>query len=208
MSRVIKQFPGSSVDNPALMGQFAHALNDRYLEMFPARRGFTVEIEDKTAKKTPQWEVRVLHGKFGGTSIWIRPGIFYPQQVWVTVAPTSRFEQGLFKLAVGLALILMAPFFIAGMFQARLAFVLMIGIPIYFAATFVLVMIVTLISRMFGRLDHHFDPGLRQRILAAAGDVSLPTILQRSETPATVSSLAPDTLQALPKCSGPWPFTN
>jgi hypothetical protein len=208
MPKVTKEFPGPSVDNPALMGQFAHTLKDRFVEMFPVRRGFTVEIEDKTAKKSLQWDVRILHGKFGGTGITIKPNLFYPQQIWVTVAPTSRFQQGLFKLAVVAALVLVAPFFLAGIFQARVAFVLMICIPIFFLVAFVLVMITTLISRLFSRLDHHFDPGLRRRILAVAEDVPLPSVVQRTATPATVASLAPDTLQALPKRSGPWPFTN
>jgi hypothetical protein len=208
MPRVIKQFPGQSVDNPALMGQFACTLKERYVEMFPARRGFAVEFADRTSKKSPSWEIQILHGMFGGTKISIRPSIFIPQQVWVTVSATSRFERRLLKVAVWLALLMMVPFYIAAKLQGSSIAILLIITPMYFIVALILGTIAMLIGRLFGRLDHHFDPGLRRRILAAAGDVPLPDTLQRPETPVTVSSIPPSSFEALPKRSSPWPFTN
>jgi hypothetical protein len=123
-----------------------------------------------------------------------------------TVLPVSRFELRLTRWAVGLALILMIPFFIAGVFQTRLGFVLLVGVPIYFTLAFVLGMIAMLISRLLSRFDHHFDPAIRRRILAVAGELPLPGTLQRPEAAITLPAAPLGALQALPKRSGPWPW--
>ncbi len=207
MPSITKQFAGPSVDNPALLGQFAGILRERYAEMFPAKRGFTLEFEDKSTRKSRSWEIRILHGKFGGTNISIRPSIVRPQEVWVSVSSTSRFERRLLKVAVWIAAILAAPLFLAGALKAGSLGAMIIGAPLYFVVAFILGMIAVFIGRLFARRDHHFDPSLRLRILAVAKDTSLPTILERPEIPTPAATpISPATLEAMPKRTGPGLF--
>lgn len=207
MPSITKQFPGPSVDNPVLLGQFAGTLRERYAEMFPPRRGFTVEFEERSTKKSRSWEIRILHGKFGGTNISMRPSIVRPQEVWISVSATSRFERRLLKVAVWIAAVLAAPLFLAGALKAGSFGAMLVGAPIYFVVAFVLGMIAVSIGRLFARRDHHFDPNLRRRILALAKDTPLPTVLERPATPAPTSSpVSPITLEAQPKRTGPGIF--
>src|ERR1700694_2454116 len=103
MPSIHKEFPGPSVDNPALLGQFARTLADRYIALFPMTRGFAVELEDKTTKRTHGWEIRIFHGNLGGAEVSLSPSIAVPQEIVITVSKTSRFQRLLMKCAVGLA---------------------------------------------------------------------------------------------------------
>ncbi|HZT34401.1 MAG TPA: hypothetical protein VFA15_00665, partial [Nitrososphaera sp.] len=130
-----------------------------------------------------------------------------PQEVWVSVSSTSRFERRLLKVAVWIAAILAAPLFLAGALKAGSLGAMIIGAPLYFVVAFILGMIAVFIGRLFARRDHHFDPSLRLRILAVAKDTSLPTILERPEIPTPAATpISPATLEAMPKRTGPGLF--
>ncbi len=132
-----------------------------------------------------------------------------PQEVWVSVSATSRFERRLLKVAVWIAAILAAPLFLAGAIKAGSLGAMIVGAPLYFVAAFILGTVAVFIGRLFARRDHHFDPNLRRRILTIAKDTPLPTILERPESsavPVAATPISPGALEALPKRTGPGVF--
>jgi hypothetical protein len=172
------------VDNPALLHQFAQALARRYAEMFPAARGFVLELKENMMGKTFRgWEVVILHGFFSGVQILISPDRQTPQLIAVKVTDHSRLQQTLTKIAGILAVVLTAPVFIAGLLRGRIIFGIIVGLPVLAVLVVVLALIVHLICYLFKPLDHYFDKSTHSRILAIAGEIPLPTTLDRSGFP-------------------------
>jgi hypothetical protein len=204
VTNVYKEFPRPSVDNPALLHQFAQALARRYGEMFPAARGFVVELKENMVGKTFRgWEILILHGFYSGAQIAISPDRRTPQLITVKVTDASRLEQMLTKIAGILALVITAPIFLAAILRARIVFALIVCIPIFFVLVAVLSVIVLIICRLFRPLDHFFDKNTQSRILAVANQIPLPTTLDRSNFP-TPPPPPPQPIPAFPVRRGPF----
>src|SRR5262249_24884639 len=161
-----KEFPRPSVDNPALLHQFAQTLARRYAEMFPAARGFALELKENTMGKIRGWDLTILHGFFSGAEVYIRPNRLAQQQIPIEVADTSRLQQTLAKVAAVLALVMAAPAFILGLLRGRLLIALIAGGIVCFVSVLVLTVLVLLIGRLFKPFDRYFDQATQQQILA------------------------------------------
>jgi hypothetical protein len=206
VAEIYKEFPGPSVDNPALLHQFAQALARRYAQMFPAARGFALDLKEyKVGKALRGWEILILHGFFAGARILSTPGRLTPQLITIRVSQDSRLHQRLTNIAAVLALLIMAPIFIMGILRVRVILALVLCAPILFVLAVVLSLIVNLICRLFRPLDHYFDENTQSRILAIAGEVPLPTTLDRSAFPVPPPPPpAPSPIPAYPTRRGPF----
>src|SRR5262249_6714292 len=142
---IFKEFPAPSVDNPALLAQYACTLADRYRQTFSPARGFAVELEDKTSIRRRGWELRILHGSFGGASVALQPITTDPRAIEVRAGKTSRVEFRLQKVAGGVAVAVMFPVLLAALFvtHLRVLFTLLLLAPVFFILVAILVGIAT-----------------------------------------------------------------
>jgi hypothetical protein len=194
------------VDNPALLHQFAQTLARHYAEMFPAVRGFALELKENTLGKIRGWEITILHGFLSGAEVYITPSRLAEQQISIEVAHSSRLKQTLTKVAAVLALVIAAPAFILGLLRGRLLIALIAGAIVCFVAVLVLSVIMLLICRLFKPFDRYFDQATQQQILAIANQLRLPTVLDRSNfpTPPPPPPSPPPPIPAFPARRGPF----
>jgi len=203
VTKISKEFQQPSVDNPALLHQFAQTLARRYAEMFPAARGFAVSLKESAVGKIRGWDITILHGSLSGAQITISPNRLTPQLIAINVLDDSRVQQTLTKIAAVLALLITAPFFIAGILRARVAFVLILCVVIFFVLALVLSVILVVICRLLKRFDRYFGEATKQRILAVADQLPLPATLDRSNLPVPPPP-PPGPIPAFPGRRGPF----
>jgi hypothetical protein len=202
---IFKEFPAPSVDNPALLAQYACALADRYRQLFSSARGFAVELQEKKSSSRSQgWELRILHGMFGGADVALKPITADPRVIEVRAGKTSRMEFRLQKIAGALAFVVMFPFLLAALYvsHGRLLFALLLLAPFFFIVLAILVGIATLIGRALSGFDHAFSDVIRQRILKVAEELPLPDRLQGPTPPPPHPNAQP--ISAFPQRPGMW----
>jgi hypothetical protein len=205
VTKINKEFPSPSVDNPVLLRQFAQTLAKRYAEMFPAARGFALELKENTVGKICGWEITILHGFLSGAMVLISPNRRAEQQISIDVMDHSRLQQTLTKVAAVLALVIAAPAFVLGLFRGRLLVALIAGGIVLIVAGMVLSVIMLLISRLFRPFDHYFDQATQQQILAIANQLPLPTAIDRSDLPTPPPPHpSPTPVPAFPARRGPY----
>jgi hypothetical protein len=208
MPKITKQFPAPSVDNPALLREFALKLAGTYRDMFPAQQGFAVELEDRSNPKASRLQIRILRGNFGGVQAYISSSRLVAQQISITVSKTSRMEHRLQTWFLRLAVILLLPFLLSGIFKIRPGHLLLISVPVFFLLAFLLQLVALSISGILGKLYPNFAPEVQSQIFNVVSDLPLPANLQRPQPSATVQPPPrPADAQALPKRTGPWPLS-
>jgi uncharacterized transporter YbjL len=205
VTKIVKEFPGPSVDNPVLLRQFAQTLAKRYAEMFPAARGFALELKENTIGKIRGWEITILHGFLSGAMVSISPNRGAEQQISINVMDHSRLQQLLTKVAAVLALVMAAPPFVLGLLRGRLLIALIAGGIVCIVAGLVLTVIVLVICRLFKRFNHYFNHATQQQILAIANQFPLPTTIDRSDLPTPPPPHpSPAAIPAFPARRGPY----
>jgi len=205
---IFKEFPAPSVDNPALLRQYVYTLAEQYRQRFSALRGFAVEVEDRTAKKNmkPGWELRILHGTFGGATVVLTPIRTEPRVIQVETGKTSRAKIRSVKVAAVILGVIMIPLLLGVLFAGlRLGFALILLAPVFFILAAVLSGIAALIGNALGKFDKAFSENSRQMILKMVEELPLPDKLQGPTPPPPMPNQ--QTLNALPeRKSGIWPL--
>lgn len=200
MPDLVKPFSKHSLDNPALLAQFAHTLTAQYREMFPATRGFTVELRERGPSRFPSrvrqsdrmgWQIRILHGTFGGTLVFLKYCNSVPEQVHITSEQTCRLYPALVWI-LAVPTLLASQIVVFSLFAAswmaqpdplKFIFVILIRVCSFVIAIIVLRILVGLLNRVFAQLDDRFDKHTRRHIIALAERLPLPSTLEYPLSP-------------------------
>jgi len=136
-----------SLNNPQQFAEYARTVEALLRQLYPPYSGHTIQLPNQKDPKEKQWRVSVYHGWSSGVLVEIAPDVRMPHIAKINVSWHSRVKQLVRNMATKLAVVLGLGYLLVGIFFARLLVLLIVGIPLLFAYSALVILTESLIAR-------------------------------------------------------------